>query len=137
MGACGVFLWMIQKLFALLGAVMLMAGSCFAADPTHDLTAQQAVKLINMQLEGHEQQIEIALIVDGTGKAGPFEVKHVRRVVAVHPVLENGRMVRRACHYDFLWNDTYGWFTWKKVESRGGGDEIWIWSELKGELVIK
>lgn len=127
---------MIKKLFALLGAVLLAAGTCLAADPTHDLSPQQAVKLINMQLEGHEQQIEIALIVDGQGKAGPFEVKHVRRVVAIHPVLENGRMVRRVCYYDFLWNETYGWFSWKKVEARGG-EEVWIWSELRGELVIK
>lgn len=37
---------------------------------------------------------------------------------------------------DFHWNDTYGWFIWQKREGRGG-DEVWIWSETKGELVVK
>lgn len=129
-----------NTLRSILGAVVLMAGtslSCLAADPDHDLAPKDAVKLINMQLETHENQIEIALIVDGTGKVGPFEAKHVRRVVAIHPVLEGGRIVRRVCHYDFLWNDHYGWFTGQKRQSRGGGEEVWIWSELRGELVIK
>jgi len=125
-----------NTLRSIVGALVLIAGTCMAAEPDHDLIPEQAVKLINLQLEGHQERIEIAMIVDGSGKAGPFEVKHVRRVVAIHPVAENGRMVRRMCTYDFLWNETYGWFAWEKREDRGG-DAIWIWSELKGEIVLR
>lgn len=120
---------------ALLGAAVLAAGTCFAAEPDHDLTPPAAVKLIDLLIEGHQSRVEIALIVDGTGKAGPFEATHVRRVVAVHPVWEEGRTVRRMRIYDFYWNETYGWFTWEKRVERGG-DAVYIWSELKGGIII-
>lgn len=120
---------------SIVGAVVLMAGTCLAAEP-HPLHEEAATKLINLQLEGHQERIVIASIVEGTVKDGPFEAKHVRRVVAIHPVLEDGKMVRRMCTYDFLWNEAYGWFTWQKREERGG-DTVWIWSEVRGEVVVR
>jgi hypothetical protein len=120
---------------SIVGAIVLMAGTSLAAEPPR-LFDEGAAKLINLQLEGHQERIVIASIVEGTVKDGPFEAKHVRRVVAIHPVPENGKMVRRICTYDFLWNETYGWFTWQKREERGG-DAVWIWSELMGEVVIR
>jgi len=124
-----------HSLRSLLGAAVLAAGTCFAAEPSHDLDPQAAVKLIDLLVAGHQSRVEIALIVDGTGKAGPFEATHVRRVVAVHPVWEDGRTVRRMRIYDFYWNETYGWFTWEKREERGG-DAVYIWSELKGAIIV-
>jgi hypothetical protein len=117
------------------GAIVLMAGTSFAVEPPQ-LFEEPAAKLINLQIEGRQEQVVIASIVEGTVKDGPFEAKHVRRVMAIHPVLENGKMVRRMCIYDFLWNEAYGWFTWQKREERGG-DAVWIWSELKGEVVVR
>jgi hypothetical protein len=120
---------------SIVGAVLLTAGAAFAAEPPQ-LFEEPAAKLINLQIEGHQERIVIASIVEGSVKEGPFEAKHVRRVVAIHPVLENGKMVRRMCTYDFLWNETYGWFSWQKREERGG-DAVWIWSELRGEVVVR
>ena len=120
---------------SLIGAALLAAGTSLAAEPDHDLAPPAAVKLIDLLIDGHLSRVEIALIVDGTGKAGPFEARHVRRVVAVHPVWEDGRTVRRMRTYDFYWNESYGWFTWEKREERGG-DAVYIWSELKGGIII-
>ena len=120
---------------SLIGAALLAAGTSLAAEPDHDLAPPAAVKLIDLLIDGHQSRVEIALIVDGTGKAGPFEARHVRRVVAVHPVWEDGRTVRRMRTYDFYWNESYGWFTWEKREERGG-DAVYIWSELKGGIII-
>ena len=125
-----------NSLRSIIGAVVLTAGTCMASLPDHDLAPQEAVKLINMLIDGHSARIDIAMIVEGSGKSGPFEVKDVRRVVAIHPVQEGGRLIRRMRTYDFLWNETYGWFTWEKREE-SGGDAIYIWSELKGELVMR
>ena len=120
---------------SIVGAVVLTAGAAFAAEPPQ-LFAEPAAKLINLQIEGRQEQVVIASIIEGTVKEGHFEAKHARRVVAIHPVPENGKMVRRMCTYDFLWSETYGWFTWERREERGG-DAVWIWSELKGEVVVR
>ena len=119
----------------IIGAVVLTAGAAFAVEPPQ-LFVEPAAKLINLQIEGRQEQVVIASIIEGTVKEGPFEAKHARRVVAIHPVPENGKMVRRMCTYDFLWSETYGWFTWERREERGG-DAVWIWSELKGEVVVR
>lgn len=121
---------------SLLAVAVLAAGTAAAAEPDHDLSAEAAVKLIKLQTEDHSEQVQIAMIVEGSGKVGPFEVKHLRRVVALHPVPEDGRRVRRTQVYDFCWSQEYGWFTWEKRVERGG-DAIWIWSELRGEVVIR
>lgn len=125
-----------KSFLSLIGAAVLATGSCLAAEPTHDLSPQTAVKLINLLIEDREQGIEIAMIVEGKSQQGPFQADHVRRVVAVHPVMEEGKRVRRVQCYDFQWSEAYGWFTWQKREERGG-DAVWIWSELKGETVVR
>jgi hypothetical protein len=121
---------------SLVGAAVLATGTCLAAEPDHELAPQTAVKLINLLIEDREQQIEIAMIVEGKSQQGPFQAEHVRRVVTVHPVQEEGKRVRRMRCYDFQWSPAYGWFTWEKRVERGG-DAIWIWSELKGEVVVR
>jgi hypothetical protein len=120
----------------LLAAAVIAAGTAAAAEPANELTADSAVRLIKLQIEDHSEQIQVAMIVEGSGKAGPFEVKHLRRVVAIHPVAEDGRRVRRMRTYDFCWSEEYGWFAWEKRVERGG-DAIWIWSERLGEVVIR
>ncbi|MCW1915571.1 hypothetical protein OJ996_18440 [Luteolibacter sp. GHJ8] len=120
---------------SIVGAVVLTAGACFAAEPSPLLEAP-AAKLISLQTEGRQEQVVIAAILEGTVKDGPFEATHARRVIAVHPTPENGKMVRRMCTYNFLWNEAYGWFTYEKREERGG-DALWIWSELRGEVVVR
>lgn len=120
---------------SIVGALMLMAGICFAAQPPV-LDEGPAAKLISLRTEGRQEQVVIAAILEGTVKDGPFEATHARRVVAVHPTPENGKMVRRMCVYNFLWNDAYGWFSYEKREERGG-DAVWIWSELRGEVVVR
>jgi hypothetical protein len=121
---------------SLLGAAVLATGTCLAAEPSHELTPQTAVKLINLMIEDREQAIEVGMIVEGKSQQGPFLAEHVRRVVTVHPVMEDGKRVRRMQCYDFQWSEAYGWYAWEKRVERGG-DAIWIWSELKGEVVVR
>ncbi len=121
---------------SLAGAAVLAAGSLFAAEPAHELTRDGAVKLIKELIEDYQERIEIALILDGKSKEGPFEFSHARRVIAIHPVPEEGRRIRRMVCYDFFWSDDYGWFTWEKRVERGG-DAVYIWSESKGEVIVK
>lgn len=118
------------------GAVLLAAGSLHAAEPTHELTREGAVKLIRLLVDPDPFAVEVAMILDGRSKDGPFEVSHARRVIAIHPVPEDGRRVRRMVCYDFLWNEEFGWFAWEKRTERGG-DAIFIWSETRGELEVK
>ncbi len=121
---------------SLIGAAVLATGTCLAAEPDHDLTPQTAVKLINLLIEDHQERIEIAMIVEGSKTEDGLEENHIRRVIAIHPVAEEGKRVRRVQCYDFRWNEAYGWHHWEKREERGG-DAIWIWSELKGEVVVR
>ncbi len=41
---------------------------------------------------------------------------------------------RRLVFYDLFWNDALGWFMWESRPERTG-DAVYIWSELKGEIV--
>ncbi len=114
----------------------LVAAPALAAEPTTELDAATAVKLLGLQARGRLPQMEVAFILEGSGKMPPFEVRQVRKVVAVHPVPENGRMVRRMRVYDFHWSEAHGWFLWEMREERGG-DAVWIWSERQGEVVVR
>jgi hypothetical protein len=125
-----------NSLRAIVGAAVLAAGVCWAGEPTHDLSKQSALKLINLLIEDYQERIEIVLITEGSKVTRGLEEKHVRRVMAIHPVQEGGRRVRRVQTYDFHWNDEYGWHCWEKVEERGV-DVVYIYSELRGEVIIK
>lgn len=117
-------------------ALIVFAATASAAEPGHELEAEVAAKLIALRHRIAEDPISIAVMVEGRLREGAFEQDHVRRVTAIHPVLVDGRMVRRVCHYDFGWNDDYGWFLAEKRDGRAG-EEVWIWSETKGDLVVK
>ncbi|MCW1883653.1 hypothetical protein OKA04_02865 [Luteolibacter flavescens] len=121
---------------SIVGAVFLTAGVCFAGEPTHNLSKESAVKLINLLIEDHQERIQIVMISEGSKVTRGLEEKNVRRVMAIHPVPEEGRRVRRVQTYDFHWNDEYGWHCWEKREERGV-DVVYIYSELQGEVVVK
>lgn len=125
-----------NSLRAIVGAVMLMAGTCWAAEPTHNLTKDSAVKLINLLIEDYQERIEIVMINEGSKVIDGLKEENVRRVMAIHPVPEDGKRVRRVRCYDFQWNDEYGWHCWEKRQERGV-DVVYIFSDLKGEVVIK
>ncbi|MGB6219727.1 hypothetical protein [Haloferula sp.] len=117
-------------------AGLLLLTSAFSAEPAGDLDPKAAVRLIALLNDISEKPIAIASIISGTKSDEGFEASQVRRVTSIHPVAEEGSRVRRVRCYDFFWNETYGWFVYEKREGRGG-DEVWIWSENLGDIVIK
>ena len=125
-----------NSLRSIVGAAVLAAGVCWAGEPTHDLSKESALKLINLLIEDYQERIEVVMITEGTKVTDGLEEKNVRRVMAIHPVPEGGKRVRRVRCYDFLWNDEYGWHCWEKREERGV-DVIYIFSESRGEVVVK
>ena len=108
-----------------------------AGEPTSDLSEELAKRLIAEVLEIRSSGINVATVIDGAkhSKDG-FVQSEVRRVTAVHPILEDGRLVRRVRCYDFSWSPQYGWFYQESRFSRSG-EEVWIWSETEGESVVK
>lgn len=126
-----------KSIHSLIGALLLMAaGQVFASAPTHELTKEAAIKLIKSVNEQYQEQVDVTLILDGKMKSDGVDLEYVRQVVALHPVPENGKRVRRMKLYQFQWSDEYGWFTWEKREERGT-DAIYIWSELQGLVIIR
>lgn len=117
-------------------AAMVLSATAIAAEPSSDLTEATAAKLIDLRSRNRTPRISIALIVEGSTRADAFETRHVRRVTAIHPVVEEGRQVRRIQTYDFQWTATYGWFLWEKRDE-AGGETVWIWSESQGEVVVR
>lgn len=125
-----------KSILSLIGLALLSIPTLSAAPPTHELTAETAIKLIKEVNEEYQERVDIAMIVDGKARSGDFQLEHVRQVVALHPVPENGKRVKRMRTYQFQWSDDYGWFAWEKREERGV-DVIYIWSELKGEVILR
>jgi hypothetical protein len=125
-----------MKALSILLFLLSLAIPISAAEPARELDPKVAVTLIASISEISEKSIAIASIVAGSKKEDGFEAGQVRRVTSIHPVAEGGSRVRRVRCHDFYWNETYGWFIWEKREARGG-DEVWIWSETEGDLVIK
>jgi hypothetical protein len=125
-----------MKVIRFLFLVAAMVAAVNGAEPVRELEPKAAVRLIASINEISEKPIAIASIVEGTKTEDEFEVAHVRRVTTILPVAEGGARIRRVRCYDFYWNETYGWFVCEKREGRGG-DEVWIWSENEGDLVIK
>lgn len=124
-------------LLLLAGVFAFVSSTIIAAEPTAELQPKDAVRLIAMKSKVPANAIEVSFIVDGTAKCGEgFEVKHVRRVAAIHAVHDGSRQSRRLVFYDFFWNESLGWFMWE-TRSELGGDAVYLWSELKGNIVNK
>ena len=121
--------------FLAAGAI-IMCATAQAAAPTHELDDALVDKLLNLQSRNSTPQLRVAMILEGTGQSKNFESSYVRRVLAIHPVILEGRQIRKVLSYDFNWNAAYGWFLWEKRQERGG-EAVWIWSELQGEVVIR
>lgn len=122
-------------LLTIIGVFALSSATGFAAEPTVDLAPKEAVRLISLKANVLANTIEIPFIVDGSAKCGEgFEVKHVRRVAAIHAVRDGSLQSRRLVFYDLFWNETLGWFMWESRAERTG-DAVYIWSELKGDFV--
>lgn len=124
-------------ILSMIGAVALFSTTGFAAEPASELTPKEAVKLIALKSDVLANTVEVSFIVEGTAKCGDgFEVKHVRRVAAIHPVRDGASQTRRLVFYDLFWNESLGWFMWESRPERTG-EAVYIWSELKGQIVNK
>ncbi len=122
-------------LLTIIGVCALFSATGFAAEPTTDLAPKEAVRLVSLKANVLPNTIEIAFIVDGSARCGEgFEVKHVRRVAAIHAVRDGSLSSRRLVFYDLFWNEALGWFMWESRAERAG-DAVYIWSELKGDFV--
>ncbi|MEO7101332.1 MAG: hypothetical protein ABI162_18420 [Luteolibacter sp.] len=122
-------------LLSIIGVLALFSATVFAGEPTNDLSPKDAVRLIAMKSNIPANSIEISFIVDGSAKCGEgFEVKHVRRVAAIHGVREGSTQSRKLVLYDLYWNETLGWFMWEARPERTG-EAVYLWSELRGEIV--
>jgi hypothetical protein len=114
-----------------------LPGWVHAAEPTGELNEELAKRLIAEVWEIRSDGISVATVIEGGKRSEDgFEERHLRRVTAVHPVPENGRMVRRVRCYDFSWSPRYGWF-YKEIRTSRSGEEVRIWSETEGELVVR
>lgn len=117
--------------------VLCLCGRLQAAEPTNELNENLAIRLISEILDILPNGINVATVIDGRKPTEDgFVESHVRRVTAVHPVLLEGRMVRRIRCYDFSWSPKYGWFYQESGSSRSG-EEVRIWSETAGEVIVK
>ena len=122
-------------LLSIIGVCALFQVTASAAEPTAELAPKEAVRLISLKSNVLANTIEIPFIVAGSAKCGEgFEVKHVRRVAAIHAVRDGSLQSRRLVFYDLFWNETLGWFMWESRAERTG-DAVYIWSELRGDFV--
>jgi hypothetical protein len=122
-------------LLSMIGVFAMASLTGMAAEPTKDLLPKDAVRLIALKSNVQENTIEISFIVEGNAKCGVgFEVKNVRRVAAILPVRDGTSQRRRLVFYDLFWNESLGWFMWESREERTG-EAVYLWSELKGQIV--
>ncbi len=122
-------------LLTIIGVFAMAPITGFAAEPTQDLLPKEAVRLIAMKSDVQQNAIEISFIVEGSAKCGEdFEVKHVRRVAAIHLVRDGSLQRRKLVFYDLFWNESLGWFMWESRQERAG-EAVYLWSELKGQIV--
>ena len=122
-----------KAMWLMLVLVLLWIGKARAAELSEDM----ARGLIAEAIEIRESGINIANIVEGSKREKDgFESKTVMRVTAVHPVVGDKGLGRRVRCYDFYYSPRYGWFHQEIRESRGG-EEVWIWSENEGRVIVK
>ena len=112
----------------------LLSTLGFAGEPTSDLSAKEAVKLIALRSNVPANTIEISFMVDGRSKSECIDVEHVRRVAAIHGVQEDGKPRRKLVFYDLFWNESLGWFMWESRNERTG-EAVYLWSESRGAIV--
>lgn len=119
----------------MLGGLALLSSAFAAGEPTRELLPRDAVRLIAMRSGALPSSVEISFIVAGKSRwERDFQAEHVRRVAAIHGVRENGSSGRRLVFYDLAWNEALGWFMWESRVERTG-EAIYLWSELRGEIV--
>ncbi|HEX5790361.1 MAG TPA: hypothetical protein VFY13_04370 [Luteolibacter sp.] len=120
----------------ILGMWVLFSAIAIAAEPASDLEPRVAVKLIALKANVPDTTIELPFIVDGALSDGKgFAATHTRRVAAIHVGRDaNGALGRVLVFYDFLWNESLGWFMWESRQERAG-EAVYIWSERKGAIV--
>lgn len=123
--------------FAILLFSLGLQSSMNAAEPTSELSEELAKRLIADVLDIASGGINVATVIEGGKRSDDgFEESEVQRVTSIHPVLEEGRMVRRVRCYDFSWSQKYGRF-YKEFRTSRAGEEVWIWSETEGKSVVK
>jgi hypothetical protein len=119
----------------IVGVCGLFPATGFAAEPSAELAPKEAIRLISLKENVLPNAMEIAFIVEGSARCGEgFEVKHVRRVAAIHAVRDGARSSRRLVFHNLFWNEALGWFMWESRPERTG-DAVYIWSEIRGEIV--
>lgn len=122
-----------RTMWLMLVLVLLWISKAGAAELTEDT----ARRLIAEAIEIRENGIKVANIVEGSKHTEDgFEFKTVMRVTAVHPVVGDKGLGRRVRCYDFHYSPKYGWFHQEIRKSRGG-EEVWIWSETEGRVIVK
>lgn len=77
----------------------------------------------------------VAIVLTGEVEFQGLTVKNAARVTYFGPVIEEGNKRRVLSRETFLWNAEYGWFHCE-VGERLGRTTVYIWSELKGEVVM-
>ena len=122
-------------LLSIVGVFAMASLTGFAAEPTKELLPKDAVRLISMKSNVQDNTIQISFIVEGSERCGDgFEVRHARRVAAILPVRDGASQVRKLVFYNLYWNESLGWFMWESRQERAG-EAVYLWSELKGEIV--
>ena len=99
--------------------------------PTTDVSRQLIADIAGIPAGA----IKVASVVEGSIRSEDGFEHRVCRITVVHPQLDNGRMVRRIGYYDFSWSEEYGWFHQEPFQA-AGGEQVRIWSELKGMVII-
>lgn len=126
---------MTKFFLSIVGVFALFSDTVFAGNPTTELSPKEAVRLISLKSDVPANTIEISFIIDGNAKCGKdFEVQNVRRVAAIHAVRDGNLQMRQLVFYDLFWNESLGWFMWETRPERAG-DAVYLWSELKGQIV--
>lgn len=122
---------MTHTIIPAVAGIVLSVSSVFAAP---DLRPNDAVRLIAMKNNIQENMINISFIVAGDADCHGFKVTDVKRVAALQPVRRESALTRKLVFHDFYWNEQLGWFMWEPRTERTG-DVVYLWSELKGEIV--
>ena len=122
-----------KAMWLMLAVVLLWLSKAQGAELSEDT----ARRLISEAVEIPEAGIRIASLIEGSKKLDDgFEARTAMRVTSVHPVLGERGMRREVRCYTFQYSPQYGWFHQEIREARGG-QEVWIWSETRGKVIVK